>query len=107
MNATDFRFEQPWFLLLAILPPLLWFFARRFYKPPVIRFAAARIVRQPIGIENPTLLGEDELSAAVASCRKALELVPTWEAARSTLAIALVILALAGLVNELHGLGLF
>ncbi|HZC58938.1 MAG TPA: VWA domain-containing protein [Chthoniobacterales bacterium] len=44
MNATDFRFEQPWFLLLAVLPPLLWFLARRFYKPPVIRFAAARIV---------------------------------------------------------------
>jgi tetratricopeptide (TPR) repeat protein len=51
----------------------------------------ARIVRQPIGIENPTVLAETELANAVASCRQALSLVPGWEAARSTLAIALAI----------------
>jgi Ca-activated chloride channel family protein len=40
---TSFRFEQPWFLLLLALPPLLWFIGKRLQKPPVIRFAAARI----------------------------------------------------------------
>ncbi len=40
---TYFRFEQPWFLLLAILLPLFWLIGRRFQRPPVIRFAAARI----------------------------------------------------------------
>ena len=40
---TLFRFEQPWFLLLVALPPLLWFLGKRLQKPPVIRFAAARI----------------------------------------------------------------
>lgn len=40
---TPFRFEQPWFLLLLALPPLLWFMGKRLQKPPVIRFAAARI----------------------------------------------------------------
>jgi Ca-activated chloride channel homolog len=40
---TSFRFEQPSFLLLLALPPLLWFIGKRLQKPPVIRFAAARI----------------------------------------------------------------
>jgi Ca-activated chloride channel family protein len=40
---TSFRFEQPWFLLLLALLPVLWFIGRRWQKPPVIRFAAARI----------------------------------------------------------------
>lgn len=40
---TYFRFEQPWFLLLAALPFVFWFIGRRFRRPPVIRFAAARI----------------------------------------------------------------
>jgi Ca-activated chloride channel family protein len=40
---TYFRFEQPWLLLLAALLPLFWFFGRRFQRPPVLRFAAARI----------------------------------------------------------------
>ena len=40
---TYFRFEQPWFLLLLALLPLFWFIGSRFQRPPVIRFAAARI----------------------------------------------------------------
>jgi Ca-activated chloride channel homolog len=40
---TYFRFEQPWFLLAAALLPLFWLIGRRFKRPPVIRFAAARI----------------------------------------------------------------
>src|SRR5580692_455086 len=40
---TYFRFEQPWFLLLAALLPLFWFIGKRFQRPPAIRFAAARI----------------------------------------------------------------
>ena len=40
---TYFRLEQPWFLLLAALLPLFWFIGKRFQKPPVIRFAAARV----------------------------------------------------------------
>jgi Ca-activated chloride channel homolog len=39
----SFRFEQPWFLLLLALPLMLWFLGKRLQKPPVIRFAAARI----------------------------------------------------------------
>ena len=38
-----FRFEQPLFLLLIALPPLLWLVRKRLQKPPVVRFAAARI----------------------------------------------------------------
>ena len=38
-----FRFEQPSFLLLLVLPPLLWLIHKRLQRPPVIRFAAARI----------------------------------------------------------------
>jgi Ca-activated chloride channel family protein len=40
---TYFRFEQPWFLLLALLLPLFWLIGSRFQRPPAIRFAAARI----------------------------------------------------------------
>jgi Ca-activated chloride channel homolog len=40
---TYFRVEQPGFLWLATLPPLIWFIGRRIQRPPVIRFAAARI----------------------------------------------------------------
>ncbi len=29
---TSFRFEQPWFLLLLALPPLLWFVGKRLQK---------------------------------------------------------------------------
>ncbi|MBV9299584.1 MAG: VWA domain-containing protein [Verrucomicrobia bacterium] len=40
---TYFRFEQPWFLLLAVFPALLWFIGTRFHRPPAIRFAAAHL----------------------------------------------------------------
>jgi Ca-activated chloride channel homolog len=40
---TYFRFEQPWFLLLALLLPLFWLIGSRFQRPSAIRFAAARI----------------------------------------------------------------
>ena len=40
---TYFRFEQPSFLLLALLLPLFWLIGSRFQRPPAIRFAAARI----------------------------------------------------------------
>ena len=40
---TYFRFEEPWFLLLALLLPLFWLIGSRFQRPPAIRFAAARI----------------------------------------------------------------
>jgi len=40
---TYFRFEQPWYLLLAALLPLCWFIGTRFQRPPVVRFAAARL----------------------------------------------------------------
>jgi Ca-activated chloride channel homolog len=43
---TYFRFEQPWFLLLATLLPLFWFLGRRLQRPLVVRFAAARIFEQ-------------------------------------------------------------
>jgi Ca-activated chloride channel homolog len=43
---TYFRFEQPWFLLLAVLPFFFWFLGRRFQRPAVIRFAAARIFQR-------------------------------------------------------------
>jgi len=40
---TDFRFEQPWFLLLLLSLPLLWYIGQRVSAPPAVRFAAARI----------------------------------------------------------------
>jgi Ca-activated chloride channel homolog len=40
---TYFRFEQPWLLLLAALLPLFWFAGRHLQRPPVLRFAAARV----------------------------------------------------------------
>jgi Ca-activated chloride channel homolog len=43
---TYFRFEQPWFLLLALLPGLFWFIGSRLRKPPVIRFSAARLFQR-------------------------------------------------------------
>ena len=47
-----FRFEQPWLLLLLALPPLLWFIRKRLQKPPVIRFAAARIFAMATTFRN-------------------------------------------------------
>jgi Ca-activated chloride channel homolog len=47
-----FRFEQPWLLLLLALPPLLWFIRKRLQKPPVIRFAAARIFAKATTFRN-------------------------------------------------------
>ncbi len=41
---SEFQFERPWFLLLLILPPLIWYTYNRFRQPPVIRFAAARLL---------------------------------------------------------------
>ncbi|MBV8377463.1 MAG: VWA domain-containing protein [Verrucomicrobia bacterium] len=43
---TYFRFEQPWFLLLVLIPALLWFIGNRLRKPPVIRFSAARLFQK-------------------------------------------------------------
>jgi Ca-activated chloride channel homolog len=49
---TYFRFEQPWFLLLAGLIPLFWFIGRRFQRPPAIRFAAARIFERVTSVRH-------------------------------------------------------
>jgi Ca-activated chloride channel family protein len=47
-----FRFEQPLFLLLLALPPLLWLVCKRLQKPPVIRFAAAHIFAKATTFRN-------------------------------------------------------
>jgi Ca-activated chloride channel family protein len=47
---TYFRFEQPWYLLLAALLPLCWFIGTRFQSQPVVRFAAARLFENGIDI---------------------------------------------------------
>jgi Ca-activated chloride channel homolog len=47
-----FRFEQPLFLLLLALPPLLWLIHKHLQKPPVIRFAAARIFAKATMFRN-------------------------------------------------------
>jgi len=41
--TTSFRFEQPWLLLLLLVPALFWIFGDRWKNPPVIRFSGARI----------------------------------------------------------------
>jgi Ca-activated chloride channel homolog len=41
--TTSFRFEQPWLLLLLLVPALFWIFGDRWKSPPVIRFSGARI----------------------------------------------------------------
>jgi Ca-activated chloride channel family protein len=49
---TSFRFEQPWFLVLLGLLPVLWMIGKRWQKPPVIRFAAARIFAKAAIFQN-------------------------------------------------------
>ena len=41
--TTSFRFEEPWLLLLLLVPALFWIFGDRWKDPPVIRFSGARI----------------------------------------------------------------
>jgi len=41
--TTSFRFEEPWLLLLLLVPALFWIFGDRWKDPPVIRFPGARI----------------------------------------------------------------
>jgi Ca-activated chloride channel family protein len=52
LNTAYFRFEQPWFLLLAVLPPLFWLIGRRLNNAPVVRFAAARIFQKTTIVRN-------------------------------------------------------
>ncbi len=45
------------------------------------------VIRQPLGVENPTVLEASELEAAVAACEKALALDPSLRFAQATLAL--------------------
>ncbi|MHB8873855.1 MAG: tetratricopeptide repeat protein [Myxococcaceae bacterium] len=51
----------------------------------------ALVVLQPIGIENPTVLREPELAAAVTSCKAAVAADPRFRAAHAALGLALAI----------------
>jgi Ca-activated chloride channel family protein len=41
----DFRFEQPWFLLLLLALPAVWSWRRRFHHNPAVKFAPAYYLR--------------------------------------------------------------
>ncbi|HEY0792052.1 MAG TPA: VWA domain-containing protein [Chthoniobacterales bacterium] len=41
----DFRFEQPWFLLLLLAPPAVWLWRRRFHHLAAVKFAPAYHLR--------------------------------------------------------------
>lgn len=49
---------------------------------------AAKLIQQPIGIENPTLLAEAELAAAVKACEAAVKADPAFARAWAALALA-------------------
>ena len=49
------------------------------------------LVRQPITIDSPTVLGEDELQAAIKACRRAVTVDPKLDAGWSALGLALAI----------------
>lgn len=49
---------------------------------------AAKLIQQPIGIENPTLLAEAELALAVKACEAAVKADPQFSRAWATLALA-------------------
>ena len=51
----------------------------------------AVLLKQPIGIENPSIIGEKELAAAAAACRKATSADPKFAPAWSGLALALAL----------------
>ncbi len=48
----------------------------------------ARLIEQPVGIENPAVLNDAELKKAIASCETAVKLDPAFSAAWSALAFA-------------------
>jgi tetratricopeptide (TPR) repeat protein len=50
------------------------------------------VIRQPLGVENPTVLDVTALEGAVAECTRALELDPALRFAQATQALALAIL---------------
>jgi Ca-activated chloride channel homolog len=50
--TTSFRFEQPGFLLLLLVPVLLGLFGERWKKLPVIRFSGARIFAKSKSLEH-------------------------------------------------------
>lgn len=52
----------------------------------------ATVLKQPLGVENPTVLESAELEAAVASCEQALTLDPGLRFAQATLALGQALL---------------
>jgi len=50
--TTSFRFEQPGFLLLLLVPVLLGLFGERWKKLPVIRFSGARIFAKSKSLQH-------------------------------------------------------
>jgi len=61
---SDFRFEQPWWLLLLLVLPAVWFYRHRFHRPAGVSFAPvhnlltlAAALRSPQLWLHPALLG--------------------------------------------------
>jgi Ca-activated chloride channel homolog len=52
---TDFRIEQPWYLVLLVLLPLVWFVRKHFHRPPALLFAPSWIfTRELRGPHSPS-----------------------------------------------------
>ncbi|MBV9997774.1 MAG: VWA domain-containing protein [Verrucomicrobia bacterium] len=54
MNS-DFRFEQPWFLLLLLVLPTVWLYHRRFHRPAGVSFAPVRNLEVAAALRSPHL----------------------------------------------------
>jgi len=52
---SDFRFEQPWFLLLLLVLPTVWLYHRRFHRPAGVSFAPVRNLEVAAALRSPHL----------------------------------------------------
>jgi Ca-activated chloride channel family protein len=52
---SDFRFEQPWYLLLLLVLPTVWFYRRRFHRPAGVSFAPVRNLELAAALRSPQL----------------------------------------------------
>ena len=62
MNS-DFRFEQPWYLLLLLVLPTVWFYHRRFHRRAGVSFAPVRNLELAAALQSPQLWLQPALMA--------------------------------------------
>jgi Ca-activated chloride channel homolog len=60
---SDFRFEQPWCLLLLLVLPTVWFYHRRFHRRAGVSFAPVRNLELAAALQSPQLWLQPALMA--------------------------------------------